>query len=273
MPSSPQPADLAAYLATPSAAEGELRRLFRYGAGPKVILDIGACEGEDSVRYARLYPSARIFAFEPLPDNQRLARLNFSRYGAANVELIPVALSESAGEATFHVSSGRPPILHSGEQWNYGNKSSSLLPPAQPTPMHGWIEFKETITVRTDTLDRFCASRGLRHIDFIQMDVQGAEQMVLAGARLMLPHITAIWLEVSTREHYRGQALAHEIQGFLRRHGFVLAHRVYLGDASGEGDHLYLNLRYPRTWLYLACTRLRNVIRRLKRAFFHGSSP
>lgn len=251
MPPALQTADLSAYLARPSAALQELQRLFGRNT-PKVIFDIGACEGEDSVRFARAYPLAKIFAFEPLPANQALIRVNLARYGILNTELVTVALSDRPGTATFHVSSGQPKELHSGDKWNYGNKSSSLLAPAQDTPMHGWIEFKETIGVTTDTLDRFCAAIGLTHIDFIQMDVQGAEQYVLNGATAMLPRIAAIWLEVSAREHYKGQALAADIRHFMWRHGFILAHKVYLGDATGEGDHYYLNLRHPRTWIYLA---------------------
>ena len=270
METAPQPADITAYLATVSDAEREFGRLFRADE-PLVICDIGACEGEDSVRYARAYPHARVFAFEPLPANQELVRANFARHGATNAELVPLALSDRAGEATFHVSSGRPPDLFAGENWNYGNKSSSLLVPAATGPMHGWIEFKEAITVRTGTLDDFCAQRGLARIDFIQMDVQGAEQLVLAGATAMLPRITAIWLEVSAREHYRGQALGPAITRFMRARGFVLAHAIYLGDATGEGDHLYLNVRRPRTWFYLATRRLRRLAGRIKRALF--SSP
>ncbi len=271
MPTSLQPADLTAYLAAASEAELEFRRLF--GAEESlVICDIGACEGEDSVRYARRYPQAQVFAFEPLPANQELVRANLARYAAANAELVPLALSDSAGEATFHVSSGRPPELFAGENWNYGNKSSSLLAPAADGPTHGWIDFKEAITVRTGTLDDFCAQRGLDHIDFIQMDVQGAELIVLAGATAMLPRITAIWLEVSARELYRGQALDSDIARFMRRHGFKLGFSAYRGDGI-EGDHLYLNLRHPRTWTYAATRRLRSVAGRMKRAFFPNPPP
>jgi FkbM family methyltransferase len=266
MPEPLQPADLSAYLMQPSEAEREFRRLFALHE-PLVICDIGACEGEDSVRYARLFPRARVFAFEPLPANQALVRANFARHKVANAELVPVALSDRSGEATFHVSSGRPPELFAGEDWNYGNKSSSLLPPAESGPMHGWIEFKEAIAVRTDTLDNFCAQRGLDHIDFIQMDVQGAEQLVLAGATAMLPRITALWLEVSARELYRGQALDSEITRFMRKHGFKLCHTAYRGDGI-EGDHCYVNLRHPRTWMYAATRRLRGVAGRLKRSLF-----
>ena len=265
MSTSLQPADLTAYLAETSAAEIEFGRLFHRDE-PLVICDIGACEGEDSVRYARAYPRARIFAFEPLPSNQALVRANFARHAVPNAELVPLALSDRAGEATFHVSSGRPPDLFAGENWNYGNKSSSLLAPAQAAPMHGWIEFKEAITVPTGTLDAFCAQRGLGHIDFIQMDVQGAEQRVLSGATAMLPRITAIWLEVSIRENYRGQALAGDITRLMKSHGFKLAHSVHLGEATGEGDHLYVKLRHPRTWAYAASRPFRTVAGRLKRA-------
>jgi len=251
----PQPGDLSSYLAHPSEAELEFRRLF-CADEPLVICDIGACEGEDSVRYARRFPRARIYTFEPLPVNQQLIRTNFTRYAVANADLVPLALSDRAGEATFHVSSGRPPELFAGENWNYGNKSSSLLAPTQSGPMHGWIEFKETITVRTETLDNFCAQRHLDRIDFIQMDVQGAEQLVLAGATRMLPHITAIWMEVSHRENYRGQALDRDISRFMHSRGFRLCFRTYRSDCSGEGDHLYLNLRHPRTWSYAATRRL-----------------
>lgn len=257
-------ASLDAYLARSHPLERELRWLL-CGCRQPVILDIGACEGEDSIRLARMFPNSRVFSFEPLPANQDLIRRNFVRYGVANAELVPRALSDRAGEAVLHVSSGRPPELHAGEDWNYGNKSSSLLAPAVAGPMHGWLSFPETVIVPTGTLDEFCRQRGLDHLDFIQLDVQGAEQLVLTGATAVLPQVTGIWLEVSTREHYRGQPLESDIACFMRGHGFTLAHADYRGDASGEGDHLYLNTRHWRTRIYHATHRLRAAAGRAKR--------
>ncbi|MBI5422652.1 MAG: FkbM family methyltransferase [Opitutae bacterium] len=258
------PPDLSYYLSRPSAAATEFQRLLPPSA-PKVICDIGACEGEDSIRFSRLFPAARVFAFEALPSNQALVRENFARYAADRAELVPLALSDRLGTATFHVSSGRPPELFAGEDWNYGNKSSSLLPPAAgPVPMHGWIEFKERIEVPTDTLDRFCAARGLAAIDLVHMDVQGAELLVLRGAERMLPFITAIWLEVSASELYRGQALDRDITAFMRAHGFALAHVELLGNATGEGDHFYVNVRHARVWPYLAAKRFAALFSRAR---------
>ncbi len=266
-----QPVDISGYLAEPSEPERELLRFFSTNEA-LTIFDIGSCEGEDSVRYARRFPRARVYAFEPLPANQELIRANFVRHATANAELVPLALSNNTGEATFHVSSGRPKDEFAGKDWNYGNKSSSLLAPAQNDPMYGWVEFKNAITVRTDTLDHFCGGRALSRIDFIHMDVQGAEHLVLQGANAMLPNITAIWLEVSDRELYAGQKLRGDIEQLMHAHGFRLGFEL---RRAIEGDQFYVNTRRARVWPYLVrCAfrngwrQLRRVIGRVKRACF-----
>jgi hypothetical protein len=116
-------------------------------------------------------------------------------------------------------------------------------------------------------VDDFCRERGIGRVDFIHMDVQGAERLVLLGAAGMLPGIAGVWMEVSTREIYKGQALATAITQLMAAHGFRLAHAIYRADGI-EGDHLYLNLRRWRTWPYLA----RRIAGRLKLRLLGGSS-
>jgi FkbM family methyltransferase len=256
-----QPVNLDAYLARPSEPERRIRRLLA-GRRHPVILDVGACEGEDSIRYARRFPGGRILAFEPLPANQRLIRENFRRYGASRAELVPIALSDRTGTARFHVSQGRPPELFSGAEWNYGNKSSSLLAPASADPMHGWIEFSETIEVACDTLDRVCAAQGIGRVDFLHLDVQGAELLVLTGGAATLPRTTALWLEVTDRELYAGQPLRPQIEAFLRGRGFAL---VYEDRREIEGDQFYVNRRSLRAWGYRARLRLGATARQARR--------
>ncbi|MBK6274786.1 MAG: FkbM family methyltransferase [Saprospirales bacterium] len=159
------------------------------------IFDIGACEGESSIRYARLFPNATIYTFEPLPSNFSLVQENVKKYQAKNIQPIPLCLSNEIGETTFYVSSGKPENANE-DDWNYGNKSSSILPPSEKTTdVHNWLKFEQAIKVPTSTLKKFCEDKSIAQIDFVHMDVQGAELMVLQGAQDFIKQINAIWLK------------------------------------------------------------------------------
>jgi len=251
------PGCLDEYLSAKTPVEVEITRM--YGRDePLMIFDIGACEGEESVRYSRCFPKAKIYAFEPLPANQRLIRINFDRFKIEGAVLVPIALSDKPGFAEFHVSSGRPPVAFAGEQWNYGNKSSSLLPPASTEPMFGWVRFDEKITVKTDTMDSFVATNGIKRVDFIHMDVQGAEHLVLQGGTKSLAITTAVWLETSKVELYRGQRLRRETEKAMKEAGFLKALDL---QRDVEGDQFYINKRCTRFLPYLLSRRLLNFFR------------
>lgn len=61
--------------------------------------------------------------------------------------------------------------------------------------MHAWLEFPTTIPVATTRLDALAGRLGLTHIDFLHLDVQGAELLVLSGAGTLLSRIHTPWLE------------------------------------------------------------------------------
>ena len=103
--------------------------------GPSRIFEIGACEGEDTIKYARAFPGARMFLFEPLPANaDRIAHV-LAQDSSIKASLFRVALSDQAGTAIFHVSSAAKNVTSdpSAEKWA-GNKSSSLLEPRDDKP-------------------------------------------------------------------------------------------------------------------------------------------
>lgn len=254
-------ADISTYLSEPTGHEQILTGLFKRSES-LTIFDVGACEGEDSIRYAKLFPEARIYSFEPLAENQRLARANFEKYQVQTAELVGAALSDRGGTAAFHVSAGEPPVPFRGKDWNYGNKSSSLLSPKTAEPMFGWLRFETVVEVPCETIDAFCAQRHIRRIDFVHLDVQGAESLVLAGARRMMTKITAIWLEVSDEELYAGQRLRPDIERWMRRRGFV---RCLEMRRDAEGDQFWMNLRDPRAWRVWIAARLSAIGHKLRR--------
>jgi FkbM family methyltransferase len=205
-----------------------------------IFFDIGACEGESSVRYAGLFPNANIYTFEPLPANFELVQQNIVKYKVNQIHPFQLCLSDKAGETIFHVSSGNPENTEE-DNWNYGNKSSSLLAPAKTREVHDWLKFDEAITVKTSTLKQFCTENNIAQIDFIHMDVQGAELMVLRGAQDFLQYINMIWLEVEAVELYKGQPLKKDIENFMEANGFIkLEDTVY----TTAGDQFWARKEY-----------------------------
>ena len=253
------------YINSPSPIEGELKILFRQNA-PLIIFEIGACEGEDSIKYSRLFPNSKIFSFEPLPENIKLIHNNFLRYGIKNASCYNKALSSKNGTAEFYVSSGRPEGAIESD-WDYGNKSSSLLPPANHMKMVNFIQFNRKIEIETITLKSFCEANTISAIDFIHMDVQGAEMLVLEGAGDFLSSIKAIWLEVSKIDFYKNQPLVDDIKKFMKENKFVLIKDEVNGS---QGDHLYISKKFFSEYKILLKIRLmlgQSLLRRILRKF------
>jgi len=228
------------YINSPSPIEKELKRLFNKDES-LIIFDIGSCEGEDSIKYSKMFPNSKIYAVEALPNNVSLIEKNIEKYSADNIEVLPFALSNENGETDFFVSSGQYKDKQSDQDWDYGNKSSSMLPPYKHLETAPWLKFDNVIKVKTKTLQSFCKEKNISHIDFIHMDVQGAELKVLKGAKDLLETINLIWLEVEAVELYKDQPLKSDIEKFMKKNGFYK-----LKDTVGgiSGDQLYINRKY-----------------------------
>ena len=87
------------------------------------------------------------------------------------------------------------------------------------------IERIRTPVRRLDQLCRECGFMG--RIDLLKLDVQGAEGMVLEGARETLPRVRAVWTEVSFRPLYEGSITFCGVYDLFRTAGF---HLVALED-------------------------------------------
>jgi FkbM family methyltransferase len=227
----------AGFVASPLPIEAELREIFRTDE-PLTIFDIGSCEGEDAIRYARLFPNARVYACEPLPGNLAILESNLSRFAPdASITVLPIALADRDGRASFHVSSGHPNDRARSADWDYGNKSSSLLAPGLHQEIFPWVRFDTVIEVPTERLEHVAERLDIDVIDLMHLDVQGAELAVLQGAGRLLERVQAVWMEVEAIALYQDQPLKPEIEAFMTGHGFRIR-KDTVGRVSG--DQLYV---------------------------------
>ncbi|MEM7600055.1 MAG: FkbM family methyltransferase [Verrucomicrobiota bacterium] len=84
-----------------------------------------------------------------------------------------------------------------------------------------WLETVGSESVATTTLDH--VSDG-KPVDFLKLDVEGAELEVLRGAGETLKNVLALQVEVSFTERHVGAPLFAEVDSFLIDHGFRLHH-------------------------------------------------
>jgi len=232
------------------------------GRSPKAVFEIGACRGEDTIFYSRIFPSAQVHAFEPPPDNYKALCETVAVQKLVNVRPSSLALADTDGEAVFNISSGAPAGESAGgDSFTPGahvSKASSLLSPKSEKPgVLEWLRFEDQMHVTTSTLDSFCRTNDIARIDFIHMDVQGAELKVLSGAARMIPRTSAIWMEVAFETTYEAQPLEADVTRWMKKRGFRKIHQVSYGP---EGDALYLNMRRLLSWPRYMMLRLRQRV-------------
>lgn len=167
------------------------------------IIDVGAAVGEYSKAAHFIFPNARIFAFEPIPNSfEKLKKISKE---IKNMQCFNLALSDQEGESEFHL--------------NEFSFSSSLL---EMTNTHKEVfpfTKNETIVkVKTNKLDNI-----LNKVEggiLLKIDVQGAELSVLKGAVNLLKGTDVVQLEVNFLKFYEGQALIESLIAFLRLYNF-----------------------------------------------------
>lgn len=135
-----------------------LRRVLRPGM---TFVDVGGNKGDFALIAAKATgDNARVLCVEPAPENVAWIERSVARNHYKSIEVLGVALTERDGEDTLFL----------------GPKSGWHTLVEDPSLIVG------EITVPTRTLDGVLAERNIDHVDVIKIDVEGAEDRVLAGA-------------------------------------------------------------------------------------------
>lgn len=202
------------------------RELIKYLPANPIIVEAGICDGSDTEEFAINFPLATIHGFECLPYQFSIARERLSKY--PNVTIYPYGLNEISGTFDFFVSK-------INQQYS---ASSSLLKPELHEQVHPHVQFDEIIKVQCLTLDEWADKHDITRVDFLWLDLQGAELKALKGANQMLKQAKLIYTEVSLIETYKDVPLYNEVKDYLNLYGFVVE-KKYL-NYSDMGNVLFI---------------------------------
>lgn len=165
-----------------------------------VVLDVGASVGAWTVPLARaLGPAARVYAFEPVPSNRaRLERAVLANC-LTNVTVSALALGDGSKQV---------------DMWLRSSVTGADTGTAAIVAAGGGH-----LTVEMRQLDEWADATVLQRLDFIKLDVEGAELMVLEGAHrtvtrfrpLILAEFDSYWMSTHGRtvDDVRRWAAAH----------------------------------------------------------------
>jgi len=172
-----------------------------------IIVEAGAHIGRDTVRMSSLWPQAEMYAFEPVPYlyEQLLERTK----DCPNVTCYNIALSDHIGTETMYVSSGASTAV------------SSLYEPYEYIKERPNVFF-EKAEVPTIILDTWAHKQGITHVDFMWLDMQGAELKVLKAAPKMVSTVRVIFVEASLTERFKNIPLYDELFLWIETQGLKI---------------------------------------------------
>ncbi len=169
------------------------------------VLDIGANTGQFTKTISVLLPSAKIYAFEPLPgcfkSLQQFANLH------KNITVFNTGIGDLSGECSFEQSAFSP----SSSFLKMNDTHKKAFPHTQDSNI---------VKVKISKLDDITESLDLGISLFIKIDVQGYEDKVLEGGERTIKRAKIIIVETSFVSLYESQPLFDDIYCKLRDWGF-----------------------------------------------------
>jgi len=199
-----------------------INNLERYIKEVSGVLHVGACEAEErDWYYTRGFEP--IYWIEANPEKAFIIQDNIKIY--ENQYFIPAAISDKEENVDFYVAS------------NDGISSSLLFPNMRPEIYDNQTHVVDkVITIQTTTLEKVIDTFSLPmgEINFLQLDIEGAELKALKSLKKYITHFKYILCEYHTHENYIGCPQVQDLISYLKQFGFTEIAREDSGEEWGD---------------------------------------
>ena len=209
-----------------------------WGVNPIQVVHVGAHEAEEESSYSALgwNKSNKVIWIEANPnlvlklENRLAANTNRVIHAAVwshNDELITLKITNKT-------------------------QSSSLLDFGTHSSLYPSIKVESELRLSTKTLEEVLVN--VSQVDFLNLDIQGAELQALKGFEKRLNSVKWIYTEVNKKQIYNGCATVNEMDLFLSSFGFRRVTTRWM-PLAGWGDALYVQDKHLNSPIFLLFTR------------------
>lgn len=206
-----------------------LRRLKHYLTGQNWnyledvsgVIHVGANSGQERAYYNDL--NLDILWIEPIPEVFKKLEINIQKY--PKQKALQALITDQDGDThTLHIAK------NDGE-------SSSIFELDKHKDIWPDIHFIGDIELKSITLPSLLKREQISPCRYqvLVLDTQGAELLILQGATPLLKNFKYIKTEAWTFSAYKECCQLHEIESFMKKHGFKEMGRVQTANRDGTG--------------------------------------
>ena len=167
-----------------------------------IIIDVGAHIGLYTLKASKRVKKGIVIAIEPSPNNYKLLNLNVKLNKLKNVITLNVALGDFVGRASLFLT-----------KTTVGDFISKLHPNKKISR-----QIYGLVPVQVEKLDNIVQNLGLKKVNFVKIDAEGAELSILKGSIK-----TILTMKPSFAiccEHYKNEI--DEIERFLVSYDYLI---------------------------------------------------
>lgn len=133
-----------------------------------IIIDIGGHIGLNAVFFSKLAYQGHVYVFEPAPNTMQVLKNTAKLNSLTNITFVPMMVTNKKGAEAFYIN------------------NSSIADNANSAIKHRTDKNLKLIEVFSTTIDLFIEDQKIHHVDFVKIDAEGAEELVLRGATKLL---------------------------------------------------------------------------------------
>ena len=205
--------------------------LIRSGA---VVIEVGANQGSYTALFSRLVGgTGKVHAFEPVNESferlsERLRSINTKNVTAWQMGVADCEIDEREIIIPGKDSQQASLVAHRGGSWAHAKETR-----------------REVVSITS--LDAYLKKHGVSHVDFVKLDVEGAELFVLQGGRQCFAQFKPLLhLEIESEWLRDFGTTAGDLIQLLQSYGYDFAYRIDAASLKGfrrMDDSEYSTLR------------------------------